>query len=97
VRSDPFYNTLLDRLTASWVAQPDKPEETPESTLKALCFFAAGVPVSVQKASQENVPELDDHSRIQLQSLVEKRLAGLPPCPYHRTPTFSGDRIIGRS
>jgi hypothetical protein len=32
MRSDPLYSVLLDRLNASWVAQLDKPEETPEST-----------------------------------------------------------------
>jgi len=80
VRSDPFYNTLLDRLTASWVAQPDKPEETPESNLEGPLFFSLqAFLVSVQKASQENVPELDDHSRIQLQSLVENTSS--PACP----------------
>ncbi len=78
MRSDPLYNMLLDRLTASWIAKPDKPEETPESTLKALCFFAAGLPISVRKASGENIPELDDRSRAQLRTLVEKRLAGVP-------------------
>jgi release factor glutamine methyltransferase len=69
---------LLDRLTASWAAQPDKPEETPESTLNALCFFAAGKPVSVHRASREQIPELDDRSRAQLRHFVEQRLAGVP-------------------
>jgi len=78
MKSDSLYRSLLDRLTASWVAQPDKPEETPESTLKALCFFAAGQPLSVQKAAREGVPRLDDSSQAQLERLVEKRLAGFP-------------------
>jgi len=78
MKSDSLYRSLLDRLTASWVAQPDKPEETPESTLKALCFFAAGQPLSVQKAARESVPRLDDSSQAQLERLVEKRLAGFP-------------------
>jgi release factor glutamine methyltransferase len=94
MRLDPLYSILLDRLTASWVAQPDKPEETPESTLKALCFFAAGVPISVQKASRENVPELDDHSRIQLQSLIEKRLAGLPLAHITGRQQFLGMELL---
>jgi release factor glutamine methyltransferase len=94
MRSDPLYKILLDRLTASWVAQPDKPEETPESTLKALCFFAASVPVSVQKASRENVPDLDDHSRAQLQSLVEKRLAGIPLAHITGRQQFLGMELL---
>jgi len=94
MRSDPLYITLLDRLTASWVPQPDKPEETPESTLKALCFFAGGIPVSVQKASHENIPELDEHSRIQLQSLVEKRLTGLPLAHITGRQQFLGMELL---
>ncbi len=94
MRSDPLYSILLDRLTASWIAQPDKPEETPESTLKALCFFAAGIPVSVQKALHENIPELNDHSRRQLQSLVEKRLAGLPLAHITGRQHFLGMELL---
>jgi release factor glutamine methyltransferase len=94
MRSDQLYNTLLDRLIASWVAQLDKPEETPESTLKALCFLAVGVPVSVQKASRENVPDLNEHSRIQLQSLVEKRLTGIPLAHITGRQQFLGMELL---
>ena len=94
VKSDPIYDILLDRLTASWVAQPDKPEETPESTLKALCFLAVGVPISVQKASHENIPELNEHSRIQLQSLVEKRLTGIPLAHITGRQQFLGMELL---
>jgi release factor glutamine methyltransferase len=69
---------LLDRLHASWTAQPDKPEETPESTLRALWFLAAGIPVSVKKASEEVLPELDDRSYDRLGNFVEQRLTGVP-------------------
>jgi release factor glutamine methyltransferase len=78
LRLNPLYNALLNRLTALWVAQPDKPEETPESTLKALYFCAAGIPISVQKASRETIPELDDNAQKRLKILIEKRLSGVP-------------------
>lgn len=78
MRLNPLYNALLNRLTALWVAQPDKPEETPESTLKALYFCAAGIPISVQKASRETIPELDDNAQKRLKILIEKRLSGVP-------------------
>jgi release factor glutamine methyltransferase len=84
----------LDRIIASWVVQPDKPEETPESTLKALYFFAAGVPVSVQKASREILPELDDYSRAHLQDLVEKRLTGLPLAHITGRQQFLGMELL---
>ena len=94
MRSDPLYSILLDRLTASWVAQPDKPEETPESTLNALCFFAAGLPVSVRKASREDIPELDQDSSVKLQSLVEKRLAGTPLAHITGRQEFLGMELL---
>jgi release factor glutamine methyltransferase len=94
MRSDPLYSELLDRLTASWAAQPDKPEETPESTLKALCFFAAGMPASVRKAARENVPGLDDRSRAQLRTLVERRLAGVPLAHITGRQQFLGMELL---
>ena len=94
MRSDPLFGMLLDRLTTSWVGQPDKPEETPESTLKALCFFAAGIPVSVRKASREKFPELDDRARAQLQKLVEKRLAGTPLAHITGRQQFLGMELL---
>jgi release factor glutamine methyltransferase len=92
--SDPWYNALLDRLTASWSAQPDKPEETPESTLKALSFLAAGIPVSVQKASREKVPELNEQARSLLQNLIEKRLTGLPLAHITGRQQFLGIELL---
>ena len=94
MNSDPLYGVFLDRLTASWVAQPDKPEETPESTMKALCFFAAGIPVSVQKASQEQIPELDERSRMRLRPLIEQRLAGVPLAHITGRQQFMGMELL---
>lgn len=91
---DPLYNTLIERLTASWIAKPDKPEETPETTLKALYFCAAGIPVSVQKASRETVPELDNNAQMRLKDLVEKRLNGLPLAHITGRQQFMGMELL---
>lgn len=91
---DPLYNTLIERLTASWIAKPDKPEETPETTLKALYFCAAGIPVSVQKASRETVPELDNNAQMRLKNLVEKRLNGLPLAHITGRQQFMGMELL---
>jgi len=85
---------LLEHLTASWIAKPDKPEETPETTLKALYFCAAGIPLSVQKASRETVPELDDDARMRLKDLVEKRLSGLPLAHITGRQQFMGMEFL---
>ena len=84
----------MERLTASWVAKPDKPEETPETTLKALYFYAAGIPVSVQKASRETIPELDDNAQRRLKDLVEKRLSGLPLAHITGRQQFLGMELL---
>ncbi len=88
------YKILLDRLTASWISQSDKPEETPESTLKALSFFAAGTPVSVQKASLENFPEMDEKSYKQLEGLVDKRITGIPLAYITGRQQFMGMELL---
>jgi len=94
MRSDPLYGMLLDRLTASWAAQPDKPEETPESTLTALCFFAAGIPLSVQLAVREAPPVLNEQARANLALLVERRLAGTPLAHITGRQHFLGVELL---
>ncbi len=91
---NPRYEILLNRLTASWVPQPDKPEETPESTLKTLGFFAAGIPVSVQKASLENFPELDEKSYKRLEDLIDKRITGIPLAHITGRQQFLGMELL---
>lgn len=75
-----FYQSLLDRLAAGLVALPDKPEETPESTLRALWYAAAGQPRSVMAARDGELPALpaDGAPGQALEYLVDRRLAGVP-------------------
>ena len=86
--------SLLDLLTSSWTAQPDKPHETPESTLRALYHAAAGNPVSVHKASALPLPDLDQHARTRLKSLVEKRIAGVPLAHLTGREHFLGIELL---
>jgi release factor glutamine methyltransferase len=94
VSVDPLFSMLLKKLAASWSAQPDKPEETPESTLKALCFAAAGNPVSVIRASQEKLPAMDGRSRSQLRTLIELRIAGVPLAHITGRQRFMGVELL---
>jgi len=72
------YKKLLEKLEATWNSQPDKPDETIESTLRALYFAAAGNPLSAGKAASVPLPELDRESEKRLISLVERRCKGIP-------------------
>ena len=44
-----IFNKYLTQLSKKLSILPDKDEETPENTLKALWLVAAGTPVSVHK------------------------------------------------
>jgi len=73
-----MYAHLRDRLAAGAAALPDKPEETPDTTLRALWFLAAGQPKSVVAAASGDLPSLDRERSERLQALIEQRLAGVP-------------------
>lgn len=72
--ADPRLRTLQ----AHWQAAHDKPEETPENTLRALWSAAVGTPLSAVAAAGAALPELDADAGRRLDDLIEKRLAGAP-------------------
>lgn len=70
----------LRRLQQDWAPMPDKPGETPENTLLALHWTAAGTPCSAAAAAArpESPPELDAEGRQRLAELVDRRASGVP-------------------
>ena len=75
---DEDYARHLAVVEAHWVGLPDKPEETPVSTMRALWLAAAGEPCSADLASRRSLPPLDAVGRDALRRLVDRRLAGVP-------------------
>lgn len=73
-----IYKDMLARLTQDWEVMADKPEETPESALRALWYVAAGQPKSVESALVGELPGLTPEFELQLRELVGKRLKGIP-------------------
>ncbi|HEU4603390.1 MAG TPA: HemK/PrmC family methyltransferase, partial [Steroidobacteraceae bacterium] len=57
---------------------PDKPEETLESTVRALWFAAAGVPKSAEAALIGELPDLSPSQHDTLRGLLEQRVGGVP-------------------
>jgi len=57
---------------------PDKPEENSESTLKALWMAAGGLPSSAERALTATLPELDPEQHNLLDTLIQRRLEGVP-------------------
>lgn len=75
----PLYTHYLNDLAGWFEALPDKPEETRESTLKALWLTASGTPVSAERATkQSTLPELHNAAIEQLEVLLQQRRAGTP-------------------
>lgn len=68
----------LRTLQAHWQAAHDKPEETPENTLRALWSAATGSPLSAVAAAGATLSELDEAAERRLDDLIGKRLAGTP-------------------
>jgi release factor glutamine methyltransferase len=87
-------SALLERLIYSWVVHFDKPEETPESTLRALYFAAKGEPVSVRKAIAAPLPELDQDASKKLATLVELRCLGIPLAHITKRQQFMGIEML---
>lgn len=73
-----IYNQLLSKLKENLRILPDKPEETPESTLKALWLCSCDLPVSAELALEMDLPELDKTGLATLNKLIRNRLEGTP-------------------
>jgi len=87
-------NYFLDKLKTFWKPHPDKPEETLESTLRALYFTAAGIPKSASKAMESPLPELDTEGIKKLSSLIEQRCAGIPLAYITGRQQFMGIEML---
>jgi release factor glutamine methyltransferase len=94
MRADPLIASLLDRLSLSFVVQPDKPEETPETTIRALCFSAAGTPLSVRLALGNELPVLNEEARCRLAKMVDDRLSGIPLAHITQRQHFMGVEML---
>jgi len=74
-------NRLLQLLSEEVTYIIDKPEETPESTLKMLWFFVLGKPRPLKDLKLidiETLPSLNDEQIKLLQELIEKRIDNVP-------------------
>ena len=74
----PLRAEMLGRLSAGLKTLPDKPEETADSTLRALWHTAAGAPMSAEMACLSELPALDADGESALRALVQRRLDGIP-------------------
>lgn len=89
-----LFQELITRLSAGLCLLPDKPEETPDSTLRALWHAAADAPVSVQRAGALPLPKLDEMGVNRLQRLIGQRVAGMPLAHLTGRQHFMGLELL---
>jgi release factor glutamine methyltransferase len=72
----------------------DKPEETADSSLRALWYTASGNPKSAEEAVELHLPELTDSQIEFLHQLIEKRLNNTPLAHITGRQRFMGMDFI---
>lgn len=88
------FREMLARLDRDVTFLPDKPEESADSTLRALWHAAAGQPLSATLASSTALPELDEKGKQALIRLFTRRLAGEPLAHIIERQHFMGMEML---
>ena len=91
---EELYRIIKLRLESNLSLLKDKPEETIETTIKALWNKAYGLSVSAEKAMNLPLPKLSNQQEILLHQLVEKRLNGEPLAHLTGRQNFMGIELL---
>lgn len=94
MNQNALYETLLAELSRNLALLPDKPVETPHSTLRALWMLAAGKPLSVESAMAAELPELDGKQVEKLRQTIQQRLDGTPLAHISGRQSFMGLELL---
>lgn len=89
-----LFRELLAEVVEKLSALPDKPEETPENTLRALWQTAAGMPMSAERAAETALPVLDEPALVRLRALLAQRFAGTPLAHLTGRQRFMGVELL---
>lgn len=76
--SEALFNRLLCAVESQWRGLPDKPEETPAGTVRALWFAAANQARSAERAAEGSLAALDEAGVGRLTELIGRRMSGVP-------------------
>lgn len=91
---EELFKVLKQSLKYKFNFLEDKPEETLDSTLRALWFAAYGVPRSCEEAVKLQLPKLSEKQVIQLNYLVEQRLDNIPLAHITGRQSFMGIELL---
>jgi release factor glutamine methyltransferase len=94
VETDPLYAPLLEQVAGFFEPQPDKPEETPSSILRALWFSAAGEPRSIAAMNGSALPHLGDDAAARLRELIARKREGVPLAHLTGRQSFLGVELL---
>jgi release factor glutamine methyltransferase len=89
-----LFQSISNNLTDTLHLLDDKPEETIESTLKALWFSAAGHPISAEGSLKLPLPDLTEIQVEKLNQLIGLRLNGVPLAHITNRQNFMGIELI---
>jgi len=89
-----LFNIIISDLKNKLHLLEDKPEETIETTLKALWFAAAGSPVSAEGALKLSIPDLTEKQIEHLYQLIELRLNNTPLAHITKRQNFMGIELL---
>jgi release factor glutamine methyltransferase len=92
--SSDLYETLLQEVHGFFAGQPDKPEETPESILRALWFHAAGQPTSISRINGQPLPDLDGAGTKALRASIARKCDGVPLAHITGRQEFLGLELL---
>ena len=89
-----LYKNLSDDLYGKLHLLEDKPEETIETTLRALWLTAAGIPVSAHGSLSHNIPDLTEKQVGKLHELIDLRLNNTPLAHITKRQNFMGIELL---
>jgi release factor glutamine methyltransferase len=91
---EELYQSLKKEFEQNLSILEDKPEETVESTIKALWNKAFGISVSAEKSLQLPLPEISELQQTTLLQLAQKRIEGTPLAHLTGRQSFMGVDLI---
>lgn len=95
---EELYRELLAETAGRLQFLNDKPEETAESTLRAIWQAAAGVPLSAERAAAIPLPVLDPAAVAELRERLAQRFAGVPLAHLTGRQRFMGMELeVGKA
>lgn len=94
MNKEELYQRLYQNLQEKLAFLNDKPEETTESTLKALWLLAAGNNVSAQKATGIPLPDLTEKQIEKLNNYIDHRIHNTPLAHLTNRQNFMGLELL---